>query len=99
MTATDRALVVPQTAPDATLVTVSDARPPAIDRAAALRNAHHFFETTSGWAPPDEDTLAEWVADGVSPCPDECTATPDGWCDHGIASWALILADPDDIGR
>jgi len=76
-----------------------DNPPPAAGRSAALRNAHHFFETNSGWAPPDEDTLAEWAAEGLSPCPDECTAVPDGWCEHGIASWALILTDPDDIGR
>ena len=38
----------------------------------AIRNAHAWFEVNSGWAPPDEDNLAEWVADGVCRCPDEC---------------------------
>ena len=62
------------------------------DAAGAVRNAHLWFEMNSGWAPPDDDTLAEWVADGVCRCPDECLVTPEGWCDHGLASWALILA-------
>ena len=39
----------------------------------------------------DDDTLAEWVADGVCRCPDECLVAPDGWCEHGLASWWLIL--------
>ncbi len=59
--------------------------------AEAVRNAHVWFETNSGWAPPDPDTLAEWAADGVSRSPDECLVTPDGWCAHGLASWSLIL--------
>ena len=25
------------------------------------------------------------------PCADECLVTPDGWCEHGLASWQLIL--------
>ena len=58
----------------------------------AVRNAHAWFEVNSGWAPPDEDTLAEWVADGVCRCPDECLVAPDAWCEHGLASWSLILA-------
>ena len=57
----------------------------------AIRNAHEWFEHNSGWAPPDDDTLAEWAGDGVCRCPDECLVTPDGWCDHGLASWQLIL--------
>ena len=68
----------------------------------ALRNAHLFFERHSGWAPPDPGTLAEWLADGVCRCPDECLAAPDGWCTHGIASWKLILDDlerHDDAAR
>ena len=57
----------------------------------AVRNALDWFEVNSGWAPPDEDTLAEWVADGVCRCPDDCLVTPEGWCEHGLASWRLIL--------
>jgi hypothetical protein len=57
----------------------------------AVRNAHEWFEANSGWAPPDSDTLAEWLADGVCRCPDECLVTPGGWCVHGLASWDLIL--------
>jgi len=63
-----------------------------VDASVAVRNAHHWFEHNSGWAPPDEETLAEWVADGVCRCPDECLVGPDEWCVHGLASWALILA-------
>lgn len=58
---------------------------------AAIANAHAWFEVNSGWAPPDEDTLAEWVDDGVCRCPDECMVEPEAWCDHGLASWWLIL--------
>lgn len=67
--------------------------------AEAVRAAHEFFERSSGWAPPDADTLAEWVADGVCRCPDECLVAPDAWCEHGIASWALVLAALDGRGR
>lgn len=70
-----------------------------MDRADALRRAHRFFEDHSGWAPPDEDWLAEWEAEGLSPCPDGCVSAADGWCAHGIASWSLVLADPLDTGR
>ena len=58
---------------------------------AALARTHEWFEVNSGWAPPDEGTLAEWAADGVCRAPDECLVTPDGWCRHGLASWQLIL--------
>ena len=57
----------------------------------AIRNAHAWFEVNSGWAPPDPATIAEWSADGVCRCPDECLVTPEGWCEHGLASWCLIL--------
>ena len=59
--------------------------------ARAIANAHAWFELHSGWAPPDADTLAEWVDDGVCRCPDECLVAPDAWCEHGLASWWLIL--------
>jgi hypothetical protein len=68
----------------------------AAGAAEAVRNAHEWFEVNSGWAPPDDETLAEWVADGVCRCPDECLVTPGAWCEHGLASWALILAALDD---
>lgn len=60
--------------------------------ARAVRNAHTWFETNSGWAEPDPDTLADWSADGVSRSPDHCLVAPAGWCRHGLASWHLILA-------
>jgi len=73
----------------------------SVDAETAVRNAHEWFETNSGWAPPDDDTIAEWVADGVCRCPDDCLVTPDGWCEHGLASWALILAalEAEDAAR
>ncbi len=58
---------------------------------AALRATHDWFEVNSGWAPPDDATLADWLADDVCRCPDECLVRPDGVCDHGLASWKLIL--------
>ena len=61
----------------------------------AVRNAHDWFEVNSGWAPPDEDELAEWVAEGVCRCPDDCLVTPAGWCAHGLASWWLVLENLD----
>jgi hypothetical protein len=61
----------------------------------AIRTAHAWFERHSGWAPPDEESLADWVAEGLSRCPDECVAAVDGWCTHGLATWWLILRDLD----
>jgi hypothetical protein len=69
---------------------------PTDDVAGALRAAHAWFERHSGWAPPDEETMADWAAEGLSRCPDECVAPVDGWCTHGLASWALILRDLDE---
>ena len=63
-----------------------------MNTADAIANAHEWFHGNSGWAPPDDDTLAEWVADDVCRCPDECLVAPDKRCEHGLASWALILA-------
>ncbi len=62
-----------------------------LDVAQAVKNAHEWFEVNSGWAPPDEDELAEWLDDGVCRCPDGCLVKPDGWCEHGLASWWLVL--------
>jgi hypothetical protein len=66
------------------------------DHAAAVARTYAWFEVNSGWAPPEEDELAEWLADGVCRCPDDCLVTPDGVCEHGLASWALVLAVVDD---
>ncbi len=57
----------------------------------AIARTHAWFEAHSGWAPPDPDTLAEWLADGMCRAPDECLVAPEGWCNHGLASWKLIL--------
>jgi hypothetical protein len=58
---------------------------------AAIARAHEWFEHHSGWAPPDAGTLEEWAADGFGRAPDDCPAAPDGWCEHGLASWQLLL--------
>jgi hypothetical protein len=72
-----------------------------IDAAEAIGNAHEWFEHNSGWAPPNREDLDEWVADGVCRAPDECLIAADGWCQHGLASWKLILEalDPITEGR
>ena len=57
----------------------------------ALADTHRWFEVNSGWAPPDPDTLADWLADGVCRCPDECLVEPEGTCAHGLASWKVVL--------
>ena len=57
----------------------------------SVANAHAWFEQNSGWAPPDRETLAELASEGLCRAPDECLVTPDGWCEHGLASWQLIL--------
>src|SRR5438552_1439275 len=67
-----------------------------LTRAEAIRNAHAWFEVNSGWAPPDGDTLGEWIADDVCRCPDDCLVAPDGVCEHGLASWWLILKALED---
>lgn len=59
--------------------------------ARALRATHAWFEVNSGWAPPDPATLADWSADGVCRCPDECLVPLEGVCEHGLASWKLVL--------
>ena len=48
-------------------------------------------EVGPGWAPPDDATLADWVADGVCRCPDDCLVRAEGVCAHGLASWKLVL--------
>jgi hypothetical protein len=62
---------------------------------AALRRTHDWFEVNSGWAPPDPDTMAEWAAEGLSRCPDECVVRLGEACPHGLASWAAVLAALD----
>jgi len=70
-----------------------------VDRASALRRTHDWFGLNSGWAPPDIETLAEWVADGVCRAPDDCLIRPRGVCVHGLASWWLVLDDLGDLGE
>lgn len=68
----------------------------SMDAAKAIRNAHDWFEVNSGWAPPDDDELAEWLDDGVCRCPDDCLVRPEDWSSHGLASWWLVLRALDD---
>jgi hypothetical protein len=63
--------------------------------AQAVRLTHEWFERHSGWAPPDDWTLAEWMAEGVCRCPDECAVAPARACEHGLASWWLMLRTLD----
>lgn len=62
---------------------------------AAVSLTHEWFERHSGWAPPDQETLAEWLEDGVCLCPDECEVRPARPCPHGLASWWLVLVALD----
>ena len=71
----------------------------ATTAAEAIRNTYAWFEVNSGWAQPDPENLAEWVADGVCRCPDECIVAPDAWCEHGLASWWLIVQALDEHDR
>ncbi len=57
----------------------------------ALKFTHNWFEVNSGWAEPTRDTLVEWLADDVCQCADECWVAIDGVCEHGLASWLLVL--------
>jgi hypothetical protein len=43
----------------------------------AVQRTIPCFEVNSGWAPPDHDTLGEWIADGVCRCPGDCIVSPD----------------------
>jgi hypothetical protein len=61
--------------------------------AEALAHTHEWFAWNSGWAPPDEATLADWLADGVCRSPDHCLGPPESWCRHGLATWDVILRD------
>jgi hypothetical protein len=63
--------------------------------AEAIRRTHAWFERNSGWSPPDSGSLAEWMADGVCRCPDECLVAPAEPCPHGLASWWLVLRTLD----
>ena len=65
---------------------------------AGLARTHEWFHHNSGWAPPDEDTLADWLADGVCRAPDDCLVTPEGECPHGLVSWLVVLRTVDDWG-
>jgi hypothetical protein len=67
---------------------------PAEARVLAL--THEWFAVNSGWAPPDPDTLAEWLTDGVCRSPDGCLVAPGSWCPHDLAAWDLVLRHVDD---
>ena len=64
-----------------------------------MQATYAWFDVNSGWAPPDPDELAEWLADGVCRAPDDCLVPPEGACEHGLASWKLVLDVVDQRGR
>ena len=66
-----------------------------MDAAEAVQATFDWFEVNSGWAPPDPHTMADWAAEGGCRAPDECWVALDGWCEHGLASWHLVLAAVD----
>lgn len=66
--------------------------------AEAVRASTRFFEQHSGWGEPPREVLEEWFADGVCQCPDECWVAPAGVCEHGLASWWLVLSAMGDHG-
>ena len=57
-----------------------------------------WFEVNSGWAPPDADELAEWLADGVCRAPDDCAVAPAGVCPHGLVAWDAVLTAAETRG-
>jgi hypothetical protein len=65
------------------------------DLVRSLRATYAWFDRHSGWSPPDEGTLAEWLTDGVCRCPDDCQVTPAAICPHGLVSWWLVLRTLD----
>ena len=42
-------------------------------------------------APPDTETMEEWVNAGVAEALDGCRVEPDGECEHGLPSWLRAL--------
>lgn len=66
-------------------------RPDAGARGPALAATHLWFEGNSGWAPPDPETLDDWLAEGSCRAPDDCWVGPAGCCEHGLVSWEVVL--------
>lgn len=64
----------------------------------ALDATFAWFEVNSGWAPPEADELAEWLADGVCRAPDDCAVAPAGVCPHGLVAWDAVLAAAETRG-
>ena len=64
-----------------------------------LDRTFDWFEVNSGWAPPEPEELAEWVADGVCRTPDDCLVAPAAVCPHGLVSWLAVLEVVDQRGR
>ena len=60
-----------------------------------IRRTHVWFASNSGWSPPDDATMAEWMSDGVCRCPDDCLVAPASPCTHGLASWWLVVRTLD----
>lgn len=77
---------------------MSTNREAAAARRAAVQVTHTWFENNSGWAEPTRDSLIEWFGDDVCQCPDECWVAVDGVCEHGLASWWLVLTSMGEHG-
>jgi hypothetical protein len=68
----------------------------ALNPPESLRRTHFWFESNSGWSPPVVETLADWMTDGLCRCPDDCVVAPTQSCEHGLASWWLVLRTLDE---
>jgi len=40
---------------------------------------------------PSVEQLQEWMDEGVCETTDGCVVEPDGTCEHGKKSWALVM--------
>jgi hypothetical protein len=40
---------------------------------------------------PNIEQLQEWVEDAIAEATDGCRIEPDGYCEHGHASWLIVL--------
>lgn len=65
---------------------------------AALDATFAWFEVNSGWAPPEADELAEWLADGFCRAPDDCEVAPAAVCRHGLVAWDAVLTAAETRG-
>ena len=60
-----------------------------VDKKAYLAKHPEVLEIDA--AVPSQDTLGDWVYNGVAEATDGCLVEPDGICPHGYPSWLLLL--------